>query len=354
MIGRLVTLVAAVVGIAMTEGCSTIGYYYQAARGQLAITWAARPIEAVIADPAITPALRARLETARDLRDFASHELALPDNASYRRYADLKRPFVVWNVFAAAEFSIKAREWCFPVAGCVGYKGWFDERDATRFAQSVRQEGYDVFVGGVPAYSTLGWFDDPMLSTFIRYPRAEVARLEFHELAHQVAYADGDSTFNESFATSVELEGVRRWLAHAGSDAERAEFGAMQMRKHDFVALVERTRERLDRLYASGLPAEAMRAAKRGAFDDMRLEYAALKRAWGGFAGYDRWFAQPLGNAHLASIATYTQRLPAFEALLAREKGILPHLYTQAKRLARLSQADRDRELGVLTIPREP
>ena len=353
MTGRLVILVVTAVVLAATGGCSTIGYYYQAARGQVALSWAARPIDAVIADPAISPTLRARLETARDLRDFASRELGLPDNASYRRYADLKRPFVVWNVFAAPEFSIRAREWCFPVAGCVGYKGWFEERDATRFADTVRLEGFDVFVGGVPAYSTLGWFDDPILSTFIHYPRAEVARLVFHELAHQVAYADGDSTFNESFATSVELEGVRRWLAHAGSDAERTEFDAMQVRKRDFVALVERTRERLDRLYASGLPAEAMRAAKRVAFDDMRLEYAALKRTWGGFAGYDRWFAQPLGNAHLASIATYTQHLPAFEALLAREQGVLPHLYAQAKRLARLPQAERDRELDTL-IPREP
>jgi len=192
-----------------------------------------------------------------------------------------------------------------------------------------------------------------MLSTFIRYPRAEVARLVFHELAHQVAYAGGDSTFNESFATSVELEGVRRWLGQTGSEAERAEFEAMQGRKRDFVALVERTRARLDRLYASGLPAEAMRAAKQGAFDDMRREYGELKVAWGGFAGYDRWFAQPLGNAHLASIATYTQRLPAFEALLVREKGALPQLYAQAQRLARLPQRDRDRELDAL-MPREP
>lgn len=353
MIRRVVLLFAVVFALGAIGGCSTIGYYYQAARGHMALTFAARPIDAVIADPLTTPDLRARLESARAMREFASRELALPDNATYRRYADLKRPFVVWNVFGAAEFSIRAREWCFPVAGCVGYKGWFDEGDANRFAESVRQEGFDVFVGGVPAYSTLGWFDDPMLSTFIRYPRAELARLVFHELAHQVAYAGGDSTFNESFATSVELEGVRRWLGQTGSEAERAEFEAMQGRKRDFVALVERTRARLDRLYASGLPVEAMRAAKQGAFDDMRREYGELKAAWGGFAGYDRWFAQPLGNAHLASIATYTQRLPAFEALLAREKGALPQLYAQAQRLARLPQRDRDRELDAL-MPREP
>ena len=353
MIGRLVVLLAAVLGVVLLGGCSTLGYYYQAARGQMALTWAARPLEVGIADPATPADLRARLESARSIRAFASRELALPDNSTYRRYADLKRPFVVWNVFAAPEFSIRAREWCFPVAGCVGYKGWFDERDANRFADGVRAEGFDVFVGGVPAYSTLGWFNDPFLSTFIRYPRAEVARLVFHELAHQVAYADGDSTFNESFATSVELEGVRRWLALQGSDAERSAFEGMQRYKRDFLALVERTRGRLDQIYASGLKPAAMRAAKRQAFGDMRSEYAELKRAWGGFAGYDRWFAQPLGNAHLASIATYTQRVPAFEALLMREHGSLPGLFAHAKRLARLSQAGRDRELDAL-MPREP
>jgi predicted aminopeptidase len=263
--------------VLFAAGCSGLGYYYQAARGQFALSHDARPLPVVLSDPATSPDLRARLETARAIRDYASTELKLPDNDSYRKYADLKRPFVVWNVFAAPEFSIRAREWCFPVAGCVGYKGWFDQQSAESFADTTRHEGYDVFVYGVPAYSTLGWFDDPLLNTFIHYPRTELARLIFHELAHQVAYADGDSTFNESFATAVELEGVRRWLSRNGSEAERAEFEAMQVRKRDFVDLVERTRARLNAVYTSKLDLASMRSAKAAEFARMRSEYESLR-----------------------------------------------------------------------------
>jgi predicted aminopeptidase len=336
------------VALVLVAGCSTLGYYYQAARGQLSLSNAAQPIGTILGDPGTPPALRTRLETARSVRDYASRELKLPDNGSYRKYADLKRPFVVWNVFAAPEFSVQPREWCFPIAGCVSYKGWFDEKAASAFAEEIRREGYDVFVYGVPAYSTLGWFDDPLLNTFVGYPRAEVARLIFHELAHQVAYASGDSTFNESFATAVELEGVRRWLARVGTDAERAEFEAMQSRRRDFVALVERTRSRLDDVYAQPRDADAMRAAKAAEFERMRAEYERLKRDWGGFRGYDRWFAQALGNAHLASVATYTQRVPAFEALFAREGGDLERAYAEVKRLAKLPAEERAAELDRL------
>ncbi len=334
--------------LALVAGCSTLGYYYQAARGQLALTNEARPIGAVLEDPATPVELRTRLETARSIRDFASGELKLPDNGSYRKYADLKRPFVVWNVFAAPEFSVKPREWCFPIAGCVSYKGWFDEKAANTFAEDIRREGYDVFVYGVAAYSTLGWFDDPLLNTFIGYPRAELARLIFHELAHQVAYANGDSTFNESFATAVELEGVRRWLARVGTDAERSEFEAMYSRRRDFVVLIERTRARLDSVYARPTDATAKRAAKAAEFERLRDEYGQLKQQWGGFLGYDRWFAQVLGNAHLASVATYTQRVPAFEALFLREGGDVERVYAEARRLAKLQAGERAAELDRL------
>lgn len=331
-----------------TAGCSTLGYYYQAARGQLSLTREARPIGAVLEDPATPAELRARLETARSIRDYASRELKLPDNGSYRQYADLKRAFVVWNVFAAPEFSVKPREWCFPIAGCASYKGWFDEKAANAFAEDLRREGNDVFVYGVPAYSTLGWFDDPLLNTFIGYPRAELARLIFHELAHQVAYASGDSTFNESFATAVELEGVRRWLARAGTEAERTEFEAMYARRRDFIALIERTRTRLGAVYSQPLEPTAMRAAKAAEFERLRDEYAQLKQHWGGFRGYDRWFSQALGNAHLASVATYTQRVPAFDALFLREGGDFDRVYAEARRLAKLQAGERAAELDRL------
>jgi predicted aminopeptidase len=338
----------------MLAGCSTVRYYWQAAMGQWQVQNAARPLEAVLTDPATDARLRARLETARGLREYASRSLALPDNGSYRRYADLKRPYVVWNVFAAAEFSVEPRQWCFPVAGCVTYKGWFHEAAARRFAQQLAGEGFDVFVYGVPAYSTLGWFDDPLLNTFMHYPRAEVARLVFHELAHQVVYAPGDSTFNESFATAVERDGVRRWLAREGTPDERAEFEAMGQRRQGFVALVERTRAQLAALYARPLEAAALRAEKARVFEDMRTAYQGLKRGWGGFAGYDRWFDQPLGNAHLASVAVYTQQVPAFEALLAVCGGDHGRFHAAGKQLAALPNDRRAAALAALAAGESP
>jgi predicted aminopeptidase len=344
---RGLAVLAVLALVAAVGGCSTLGYYYQAARGHLTIVHAARPVGAWLSDPKTSDMLRTRLEAARDIRDFAVRDLGLPDNGSYRNYADLGRPFAVWNVVAAAEFSTKPRLWCFPVAGCVAYKGWYDERDAERLAAELRADGFDALVHGVPAYSTLGWFDDPLLSSFLRYPRAEVARLVFHELAHQVAYASGDSAFNEAFATAVELEGVRRWLARVGTPSEQAEFDAMTRRKRDFVALVQRTRARLDALYAMPLPPDEMRLRKVEAFQGMRDDYAALKVSWAGFAGYDRWFAQALGNAHLASIGTYEDALPALDALLDRVGRDLPKFYAEAKRLAKLDTEARSRALGI-------
>lgn len=333
--------------LAAGAGCSTLGYYYQAARGHLAIVHAARPVDAWLRDPATTPDLRERLAAARDIREFASRALALPDNGSFRRYAELGRPFAVWNVVAAPEFSTRAREWCFPIAGCVAYKGWYDEAEAQRQAASLRAEGLDAFSYGVPAYSTLGWFDDPLLSTFLRYPRAEVARLVFHELAHQLVYVPGDSTFNESFATAVEEAGVRRWMEAAGTPAERAAFETMSERRKQFADLVRSTRTELDALYAQPLADTEKRPAKAAAFARMRERYAALKQSWGGFAGYDRWFAQPLSNAHMASIATYEDALPAFERLLAGAEGDLPRFYAAARTLAALPAEARARAMGV-------
>jgi len=345
--------VAALLGVAalLVGGCSTLGYYYQAARGHLALVHAARPVDAWLGDPATSDALRTRLESARAIRDFASRELGLPDNGSYRKYAETGRPFVVWNVVAAPAFSTHPREWCFPVAGCVSYKGWYDPADAERFAAGLRADGLDAFVYGVPAYSTLGWFDDPLLSTFLRYPRAEVARLVFHELAHQLAYAPGDSSFNEGFATVVELEGVRRWLARVGTADERAQFDAMTVRKRGFVALVRCTRARLDAVYAGTDDEARKRDAKAAAFATMRSDYSALKVRWGGFAGYDFWFAQPLSNAHLASIGTYEDALPALDALLDRVGRDLPLFYAEVRALAKLDRKVRAARLGLPDAP---
>jgi predicted aminopeptidase len=283
------------------------------------------------------------------MRAFASRELGLPDNRSYRRYADLGRPYVVWNVFAAPEFSVKPREWCFPFAGCVGYKGYFKKAGAEKLAVELRAERYDVFVGGVPAYSTLGWLDDPVLNTFVRYPDAEIARLIFHELAHQVVYVKGDSTFNESFAVTVEREGVRRWLEAHGTQEQQAEFDRARVRQQALVELVEKYRARLAQLYDRSIQPDPMRAAKQQLLAQMRAEYRDLKQAWGGFAGYDGWFDQPLNNAQLASIAIYTRLVPAFERILAQSGGDLTRFYAEVNRIAALSEQERAAALAALS-----
>lgn len=331
---------------AASAGCSSIGYYWQAMRGQLELMHKARPIPEVIGDPGTPEELKGTLAQVQSMREFASRELALPDNGNYRRYADLGRRFVVWNVFATEEFSTLPREWCFPVAGCVGYRGYFRESDARAFAQERAMAGLDVYVGGVPAYSTLGWLNDPVLSTFIHYPTVEIARLIFHELSHQVVYVDGDTTFNESFAVAVENEGVQRWVRAHGTDEMRRAFEQAQSRKWDFIALIERTRERLEALYGeSGMDASRMRARKAQVFEAMRAEYAALKRAWGGFSGYDWWIAQPLNNAQLASVAMYTQLVPGFEALLRDSGGDMRRFYEEVARLAALPEPERSARL---------
>ncbi len=329
-------------------GCETVGYYTQAVGGHWSLMSAARPIDDWVAESGTSPELRARLETARRIRAFASRELALPDNASYTSYAELDRPYVIWNVFAAGEFSVAPKVECFLFAGCVSYRGFFAETRARSHAERLRAEGYDVFVGGVPAYSTLGWFDDPLLSTFLRYSDVEVARLVFHELAHQLVYVGDDTTFNESFSVAVEEEGVRRWLDYEGRAAELGAFRAAQARKREFVALIEETRGRLAQVYASGLAPEGMREAKRAEFDRLRERYGALKSRWGGYAGYDRLIAQGPNNAMLAAYSTYTQLVPAFERLLKEAGGDLPEFYARVKKLAALPRDQRTARLDAL------
>ncbi len=233
-------------------GCGNLGYYWNSVGGQLEIWQREAPIERLLADPALDPKTKAQLDRALRIRDYASRELGLPDNRSYRSYADLARPFVVWNVFAAPEFSIEPKKWCFPFAGCVGYRGYFSEAEARAYAATLAAEGYDIHVGGVPAYSTIGWFADPVLNTFIHYPEPELARLLFHELAHQVLYVKDDTVFNESFATVVEQIGLARWLDAYGSDADRQRVRQLQRFRADFRVLIMRTRGELAVLYAGG------------------------------------------------------------------------------------------------------
>lgn len=310
-------------------GCETLAYYGQAAGGQLALLHRARPLEEVLADERTAPALRAKLEAARRIRDFAARELALPDDGAFRSYAALDRPYAVWNVVAVPEFSLDPVQSCFPVAGCVAYRGYFERAAAERHAESRRAAGDDVVVYGVPVYSTLGWFDDPLLSTFIGYPEAELARLVFHELAHQVVYVKDDSTFNESFAVTVEREGLRRWAEAMGRPAPGR--GA----RDELRARIESVRRELEALYASGMAPEEMRRRKREALQPLQPWVARLP----GFEG------QAANNAVLALFATYTEKVPAFERLLDEAEGDLARFYARVREIAGLSREERDAAL---------
>jgi predicted aminopeptidase len=296
----------------------------------------------VIDKPSTPPALRTQLEAVAAIRDFASHELGLPDNGSYRSYADVGRRYVVWNVVAAPEFSVDPKEWCYPIVGCVAYRGYFVEDRARRFASKLRSDGLDVTVGGVAAFSTLGHFNDPVLNTMMGWDDVELAEIIFHELTHQLLYVSNDSSFNEAFATTVEEEGVRRWLRAQGRDADLAKHLVEQEHYIKVIDLLSSTRDDLRTLYASGLPPAAMREKKRAEFEAMRASFAQVMAEWGGHAPFEAWFNEDLNNAHLASIATYYNCVPGFERELRAAGGDLTAFYARVRKLAKLDQDKRD------------
>jgi predicted aminopeptidase len=346
----IVALAAATV--CLTSGCSTLGYYAQAVGGHMELVTRSRSVAGWIEAESTEPRVRERLQLSQRMRDFAVAELKLPDNASYRRYADLGRGAVVWNVVATPELALTLKTWCFPVVGCVGYRGYFDRAGADELAAELRAQGLDVNVYGVPAYSTLGrtnWLGgDPLLNTFIHWPEAELARLVFHELAHQVAYADDDTTFNESFAGAVERIGGRLWLERHASEAARQADVEGQQRRADFRALTARTRESLVTLYASKITDAEKRERKAGLLTAMRAEYEQTKATrWGGFAGYDSWFARA-NNASFGVQAAYNELVPAFERLFERQGRDFERFYAEVQRLAKLPKAERRAALAAV------
>ena len=306
------------------SGCETLAYYAQAVGGQVSLMSRARPVDDLLADAQTPQWLRARLLLAREIRGYAVTELKLPDNASYRSYADIGRPYAVWNVVAAPEFSLEALQSCFPVAGCVSYRGFFAQEDAERYAAGLRAQGDDVHVYGVAAYSTLGKFDDPLLSSFVRFPDAALARLMFHELAHHVTYVKDDSTFNESFAVAVESEGLRRWLAATGRAEAQKELLAARERNKAFISEIEQARARLRVLYRQRIAPEAMRDRKRAELEGLKAK----------LAGYERFKDLVPNNAFLASFATYTDLVPTYEHMLQEEGGDLERFYARVKKYA--------------------
>lgn len=327
---------------ALASGCAGLGYYAQAARGQAQVLLARRPIERVLAEPSLPAETRAQLELVQSLRAFARDALQLPVGRRYASFARLPRTHVVWNVFAAPEFSLDLHRWCYPIVGCVVYRGYFREAAARQAAAALAQQGFDTTVGGVRAYSTLGWFDDPVLSTFVDAPGAELAALIFHELAHSVAFAPGDSDFNEGFATFVEGLGVERWLGDG--DALTAWRGdhAVQQALYRFI---DRWRAALADLYAQPLAADAMRRRKAEVLSAMRADYRAQPLLAG---RYDGFFDAGLNNARLSSVSTYHARGDAFAALFAHCGGDLPRFYDAARELARGPQALRQERLDAL------
>ena len=340
-------LVLALAGCGAME---TADYYWQGASGQLDILARSKPIHEVIGDSSDVT-LNQRLTRVQEIRAFASRDLGLPDNASYTKYADLGRQFVVWNVFAAPELSLTARQWCFPIAGCVNYRGFFSEAEARAEAARLQAAGDDVWVSGVPAYSTLGYFDDPVLSTFIRWPDVEVARMVFHELAHQVVYVKGDTQFNESFAVAVEEAGVERWLAQQGNVQLDAQYQRSGRLRTLFRDLTRDARADLARIYASDASDAVKRSEKAAVFASMRERYELAKAGNPGLAGYDRWFAGAANagpnNASIVSVALYSRQVPAFRALLAQEGGDLPKFYARVKELGALTRDERDNVLAI-------
>jgi len=325
-------------------GCST-PYLLQAAGGELEVLRERVPIARLLADPRTPQELRERLVQVQAARDFAAHELHLPDNRSYRSYADIGREFVVWNVVAAPEFSVEPKRWCFPVAGCVSYRGYFRRARAREFAASLAVRGFDTAIEGVPAYSTLGRFADPVLSSMLRYDDYDLAATIFHELAHQLLYVRDDPEFNEAFATAVEDAGLERWLAHQGQSARMRTFREEQALDARFVSLLRAARGRLMRLYASGQPRDEMRTGKAVIFNHLTSDIRSLENSAGLGPLYDDWIDSGLNNARLAAVATYYDCVPGFMRLLEEQDGDLPRFYGAARELARQTRPERHARL---------
>ena len=352
-------LITALVAL-LLSGCTTLGYYWQSVSGHMQMVNAARPVTEVLSDPQTPGTLKARLELSQRIRRFAATDLKLPDNVSYTRYADLRRSAVVFNVVAAPEFSLTLKTWCFALVGCVGYRGYFAQGDAQAEAEQLKAEGLEVSVYGVPAYSTLGKLDwlggDPLLNTFINYPEGELARLIFHELAHQVVYAADDTMFNESFATAVERLGSQRWLTLHASQATRDEYAGFDLRRQQFRALTAAARRDLARIYAQNMPVaninSAQAATKLIAMQKFKENYALLKNDWNGSAqsaavntsGYDAWVARA-NNASFGAQAAYDELVPGFEALFEVEGRDWQRFYDAVRQLAALPKNERHEAL---------
>jgi predicted aminopeptidase len=322
-------------------GCNSVSYYHHLISGQIAILNKKQPIKQIVTDPYVSADLKNKLNLVQQVREFAKNELHLPVKHHYLSFVQLDRPFVLWNVYATPEFSFRPKTWCYPFVGCTAYRGYFSQHKAHEYADKLKEQGYDVFTGGVAAYSTLGWFDDPVLSTFIHRSNIKLTALLFHELAHQILFVEDDTTFNESFATTVEQEGIRRWLKTKNSLDSFREYQVDYRRHRQFLQLIATYRNKLDLLYAENMPAVNKRQVKASLFEELRDEYSLLKQHWEGYTGYDPWFNHKLNNAQLLSVSTYHDLVPAFLQLLKNNGNDLKLLYKYCQTLAKKSKKER-------------
>ncbi|MDA4846753.1 aminopeptidase [Hoeflea poritis] len=342
MPSHLRLLPVALLSLPLLSGCESLSYYSQSLGGHLELVNSGQRIDRLIADPRSAPDLRAQLTEARAIRAFASERLALPDNNSYRSYVDTGREFVSWAVFATPELSLEVRTWCFPIVGCVPYRGYFSRQEAFSYAKELADGGDDVYVAGIPAYSTLGWTSDPLLNTMFLRGDTYLASVVFHELTHQVVYVRGDAAFNEAFAVSVEDSGTVLWLEHKDDKAGLKRYRLSQRRNADFQALVARTREELHGIYTGNGSDAEKRAEKAAAIERLRARYRRLKtRKWDGYSGYDAWFSEPINNAKLATISVYNDLEPAFSRLLELCASDYGRYYEAVRRIGRLDFARR-------------
>lgn len=339
---RLLRWASALGAVALLPACASLGYYGQSISGHFSLMNKARPVKAVLEDSSTPERVRDRLVLSQQVRDFAVSELGLPDNDSYRTYADLGKTNVVWNVVATDEFSLAPQQWCFLVVGCINYRGYFAREDADAYAARLAAEGKDVQVSGARAYSTLGYFGDPLLNTMLDQSEADLVDVIIHELGHQQVFIKDDSAFNEAFATAVAREGVRRWFAGQGDAGAYAAYLEGQTRSNDFYAMLTRTRARLRELYRRDLPVAAKREQKRALFAQLKAEYGQVRdEQWAGHRGYDRWFGRDLNNAHLSLVATYRELVPAFTALIEKHNGDMRAFYAEASRIGALPRPER-------------
>ncbi|MEM9999532.1 MAG: aminopeptidase [Pseudomonadota bacterium] len=346
MISKLRHRLCLFAALLVLQGCG-VGYYAESLNGHLEVLAAREKVDTIRQDPSAPAPLREQMDVAAQIRQFSVEELGLPDNASYRSYVDVGRGYVTIAVFAAPEFALEPALWCFPIFGCVPYRAHFWRDNARDAALELRDEGFDVYVSGVTAYSTLGWTADPLLNTMFTFGNTQAAAVVFHELAHQQVYVRNDAAFNEAFAVTVEVAGVKKWLRATGDEAGLAAYLAARQRQADFLRLLDQTRVDLAKIYASTETDETKRAQKAAAIDDLRARYARVKtRQWGGFDGYDGWFNAPINNAQLAASGIYNDLVPDFQRLLAACDGDFPRFYAAAEKLTKLEKAERRAQLS--------